>query len=177
LKSDATTPAQRLKTLQIEIEGYDSLLLTSSGEDCGANKLVGLVNLYYGIGLNSVEVGDELGLKPPCVRGTLWRMARVWERMKTEGPAAPPPPTKSCIVCGKEVPKSNRKFCGRQCLRNRGRYRVLRSESGDAVFAMEAVPAAHPAEADYQNYVDFCKSADAAPLPFSEWNAGRRTAA
>ena len=39
--------------------------------------LAGCVYYYYRLGLDSVAVGQQLGLKPPHVRGLLWKLGKV----------------------------------------------------------------------------------------------------
>jgi hypothetical protein len=62
----------RIKQLEREIEGIDTYLRIS--ENGGADIVAAIVYLYYRTGLDSVGVGAELGLKPPHVRQTLFRM-------------------------------------------------------------------------------------------------------
>lgn len=65
---------------EIEIEGLDTYLRVH--ETGGAATIASIVYLYYRVGLDSVGVGAELGLKPPHVRQTLWRLfetaAKLW---------------------------------------------------------------------------------------------------
>lgn len=70
----------RLRHLEIEIEGIDTYLRYT--ENGGADVVAAIVYLYYRTGLDSVGVGTELGLKPPHVRQTLWKMHRTAERMQ-----------------------------------------------------------------------------------------------
>ena len=66
----------RKKILTVEIEGIDTYLrITKSG---GADIIAAIVYLYYRTDLDSVGVGNELGLKPPHVRQTLWRLHETW---------------------------------------------------------------------------------------------------
>lgn len=63
---------KRSRELEIEIEGIDTYLrYTANG---GADTVAAIVYLYYRAGYDSVGVGAELGLKPPHVRQTLWRL-------------------------------------------------------------------------------------------------------
>ena len=62
----------RIKQLEREISGIDTYLRIS--ENGGADIVAAIVYLYYRTGLDSVGVGGELGLKPPHVRQTLFRM-------------------------------------------------------------------------------------------------------
>lgn len=73
----------RLRQLEIEIEGIDTYLrITENG---GADVICAVVYLYYRVGLDSVGVGIELGLKPPHVRQTLWKLHRTYDRMVAAG--------------------------------------------------------------------------------------------
>lgn len=75
----AIVDGKRLRDLEIEIEGLDTYLrITEHG---GAGFIVAIVYLYYRVGLDSVGVGIELGLKPPHVRQTLWRLHDTWDKM------------------------------------------------------------------------------------------------
>lgn len=66
----------RKKILAVEIEGIDTYLrITKNG---GADIIAAIVYLYYRTELDSVGVGNELGLKPPHVRQTLWRLHETW---------------------------------------------------------------------------------------------------
>ena len=69
---------KRLVELEVEIEGLDTYLrYTRNG---GAGVLAQVVYLYYRVGLDSVGVADETGLKPPHVRQLLYRMNEVWKQ-------------------------------------------------------------------------------------------------
>lgn len=69
---------KRQRELEIEIEGIDTYLrCTQNG---GADVVAAIVYLYYRAGLDSVGVGQELGLKPPHVRQTLWRVHETWNK-------------------------------------------------------------------------------------------------
>lgn len=71
--------ARDKRFLEIEIEGIDTYLrYTTNG---GADVVAAIVYLYYRAGLDSVGVGAELGLKPPHVRQTLWRLHDTWKQM------------------------------------------------------------------------------------------------
>lgn len=72
----------RKRQLEIEIEGIDTFLrYTSNG---GADVIAAIVYLYYRAGLDSVGVGAELGLKPPHVRQTLWRLHDTWKTFTSQ---------------------------------------------------------------------------------------------
>lgn len=69
---------KRRRQLEIEIEGIDTYLRYT--EHGGADVVAAIVYFYYRVGLDSVGVGAELGLKPPHIRQTLWRLHRAAER-------------------------------------------------------------------------------------------------
>jgi hypothetical protein len=98
LNNDPSTPKLRLKRLRVEIESIDTSLQASSGDDRGAAKLAGIVHFYYAVGMDSVGVGTTLGVKPPCVRATLWRMHRLWAKMQTEATAGWQPRIRSNLL-------------------------------------------------------------------------------
>lgn len=76
--------SKRLRDLEIEIEGLDTYLrITEHG---GAGFVVAIVYLYYRVGMDSVAVGLELGLKPPHVRQTLARLHECWRDMSSHAP-------------------------------------------------------------------------------------------
>lgn len=63
----------------IEIEGIDTYLrYTQTG---GAGVVAAIVWLYYRVGMDSVGVGAELGLKPPHIRQTLWRLHETAKKL------------------------------------------------------------------------------------------------
>jgi hypothetical protein len=82
----------RLRQLEIEIEGIDTYLRYT--ENGGADVVAAVVYLYYRTGLDSVGVGAELGLKPPHVRQTLWRLHQTAKRMAEDGLLSEVPPKK-----------------------------------------------------------------------------------
>ena len=69
----------RVASLEREIEGIDTYLRIS--ENGGADIVAAIVYLYYRTGLDSVGVGGELGLKPPHVRQTLFRLNQTAENI------------------------------------------------------------------------------------------------
>lgn len=84
----------RLAELEVEIEGIDTYLrYTRNG---GAGVLAQVVYLYYRVGLDSVGVAEETGLKPPHVRQLLWRLNELWKErfghVKAETGELPPEP-------------------------------------------------------------------------------------
>jgi hypothetical protein len=101
------TESTKLKSLAIEIEGLDTYLrITKTG---GADFIAAVVYLYYRTGMDSVGVGAELGLKPPHVLQTLWKLHETWTNKladKYERPIASsekvdvslPPPLLSAIM-------------------------------------------------------------------------------
>lgn len=74
---------KRLRQLEIEIEGIDTYLRIS--ENGGADIIAAIVYLYYRTGLDSVGVGSELGLKPPHIRQTLWRLHQTAKKLEASG--------------------------------------------------------------------------------------------
>lgn len=85
---------ERLQGLEIEIENLDTLIRMTQKSPLGF--VAAIVVHYYRLGKNSVEVGEEIGCKPPHVRVILWRLHQLWN--KTFGfefnlePAAPAVP-------------------------------------------------------------------------------------
>ena len=65
----------RCRQLENEIQGIDTYLRTS--ENGTVDVVAACVYLYYRTGMDSVGVAAELGIKPPHVRQTLWRLHRV----------------------------------------------------------------------------------------------------
>jgi len=70
---------KRLRQLEVEIEGIDTYLRIS--ENGGADILVAAVYLYYRVGMDSVGVASELGLKSPHIRQTLYRLHQTAKRL------------------------------------------------------------------------------------------------
>jgi hypothetical protein len=56
------------------IEGLDTVLVVTKDI---ASKALMVAHLYYRMGLNSVEVAKEVGIKPPHCRAMLWRLRKV----------------------------------------------------------------------------------------------------
>jgi len=69
----------RCRQLENEIQGHDTYLRYT--ENGGADVVAAIVYLYYRAGMDSVGVAAELGIKPPHVRQTLWRLHRVADYM------------------------------------------------------------------------------------------------
>jgi endogenous inhibitor of DNA gyrase (YacG/DUF329 family) len=107
---------------------------------------------------------------------------------------------KICVVCGKEVPKRHRKFCGAKCYKEhineqeKLKRKVLRAEAQPrnafcspeckGVFGSPARAIAAGAKSFdaatvdagdrfYETYVQFCKRLNNAPMPFAEWATRR----
>jgi hypothetical protein len=91
---------KRIRQLEIEIEGIDTYLRIS--ENGGADVVAAIVYLYYRTGLDSVGVGSELGLKPPHIRQTLWRLHQTAKKLQASGKfkelAAKPPSAKRGLI-------------------------------------------------------------------------------
>lgn len=66
--------AARLKKLAVQIENVDTVLVLNKNV---ASKAAMVVHLYYGLGLSSVDVATEVGIKPPHCRVMLWRLRKV----------------------------------------------------------------------------------------------------
>ena len=61
------------------IEGIDTYLrYTVNG---GADMVASAVYLYYRVGMDSVGVANELGLKPPHIRQTLYRLHQTAKKI------------------------------------------------------------------------------------------------
>jgi hypothetical protein len=70
---------QRLRQLERVIEGIDTYLrYTNNG---GADMVVAAVYLYYRVGMDSVGVASELGLKSPHIRQILYRLHQTAKRV------------------------------------------------------------------------------------------------
>ena len=89
---------EALKNMEVEIENLDTLIrVTQKGT---LATLAAVVVLYYRMRKNSVEVAEELQLKPPHVRMLLFRLHELWNKNFnidfTVEPAAPEvPPCRS----------------------------------------------------------------------------------
>ena len=79
---------KRKRELEIEIEGIDTYLRIS--ENGGADIIAAIVYLYYRTGYDSVGVAAELGLKPPHIRQTLWRLHQTAKCLEADGPLRRP---------------------------------------------------------------------------------------
>src|SRR6266567_2676126 len=77
LKRDGGDPAQIRKLGQL-IEGLDTVICLI---DRGPAVFVALVYYFYLLRMDSVGCGEALGIKPPAVRQTLFRMASEWKEM------------------------------------------------------------------------------------------------
>ena len=84
----------RLKQLEREISGIDTYLRIS--ENGGADIVAAIVYLYYRAGMDSVGVGAELGLKPPHIRQTLFRMHQTAKMLDKKYHRAAPKKEKKC---------------------------------------------------------------------------------
>jgi len=65
-----------LRNVEMQIENLDTFLRVHRGG--GADIVAAMAYLYYRAGMDSVGVGAELGLKPPHVRTTLFRLNETW---------------------------------------------------------------------------------------------------
>lgn len=75
----------RIRTLEIEIENYDSQLILNKRAEA---VIAGVVYRSYCVGENSVEVGKAVGIKPPHVRALLHRLHQTWNKMPERAVAA-----------------------------------------------------------------------------------------
>ena len=78
----ATDP-ERARMLQSKIMGQDSLVRMATD---GPGVVTSIIYLYYGVGLDSVGVSQELQITPQAVRQTLLRLHTVWEALTGEKP-------------------------------------------------------------------------------------------
>ncbi len=69
----------KLRRLETVIEGIDTYLRYS--EHGGADVVVSCVYLYYRVGMDSVGVASELGLKSPHVRQMLFRLHQTAKKV------------------------------------------------------------------------------------------------
>jgi transposase len=81
LCSDYTTSpdAAARERLAKHIEHIDGIIKSYRA---GAKLFAGTVYHYYHLGLDSVGVGLAMGIRPPLVRQTLFRLSRVWEAVQ-----------------------------------------------------------------------------------------------
>jgi hypothetical protein len=83
LQREGGDPARIHKLGQL-IEGLDTTICLI---DRGPAVFVAIVYFYYSLRMDSVGVAEALGgIKPPAVRQTLFRMARVWDEMNGAQP-------------------------------------------------------------------------------------------
>jgi hypothetical protein len=72
--------AKQATNLAQQIETLDTRLRFESN-DGGLAMICGVVYRYYRLGLDSVGVGKELGIKPPHCRQIVWRLSKTWEKL------------------------------------------------------------------------------------------------
>ena len=75
----STKDRARRKQLEVEIENVDTQIRTSRNNG-GMDFVAAVIFLYYRCSMDSVGVAGELGIKPPSVRVTLWRLRQVWKQ-------------------------------------------------------------------------------------------------
>jgi len=124
LKKNPNATREKLDRLSQKIEGADSELCTLQKSDRGAAQIVAMVHFYYLVGMDSVGVATQLGIKPPVVRQTLWKLQRAWlmlekgvelpprrkPRIKSK-PSLPPRVGFFCQRCGDVLPYHGKKLC------------------------------------------------------------------
>lgn len=71
-------PRRRLRQLEVQIENLDTLLRFTEKLG-GAGTILRVVHLYWRCGLDSVAVGQLVGLRPPHVRQLVYGMSLVWK--------------------------------------------------------------------------------------------------
>jgi predicted nucleic acid-binding Zn ribbon protein len=199
LKRDGGDP-DRLRTLEIEIQGIDTTLGLI---DRGPGVLIALVWFYYRAGLDSVGTSVALsGIPSPMsVRQTLWRLHRLWELMLSgnDVPTGKPPTERRlCVVCGAVVKRGN-KTCSPACRRVYFKLRAQRKETSPrvprgtalcspacrAIFkdpdsalvpgdTRPPVKVAVADEKNYEKYLEFCLQAGTPAMPETEWAYGVR---
>lgn len=70
------TDSEARRKIEIEIENLDTQVRL---DRAGSKIPLGVVFYYYRCGMDSVAVGQQLGLKPPHVRAILWRLSKAYE--------------------------------------------------------------------------------------------------
>ena len=73
----------RLTLLESEIQGVDAQIRINRAP---AKILAGVIYFYYREGLDSTQVGAELGFKSPCVRQLLFRIMKIALALGLETP-------------------------------------------------------------------------------------------
>ena len=89
LRKSEPVDLKRIRSLEMQIECADSAIISSKNV---ALMVAGVIYRYYRLGESSVGVAHALGIKPPAVRQTLWRLRREWARMHNPAPPKPPKP-------------------------------------------------------------------------------------
>jgi len=72
---------QAVKDLAAVIRNLDTLICF---EGRVAEVVLGVVFFYWNCGLDSVEVGQRLGIHPPHVRQILYKLNKTWNKMQAE---------------------------------------------------------------------------------------------
>jgi hypothetical protein len=72
------------RKLETQIRVLDAQLCLLNSPGAGAGTLLRVVQLYFGVGWDSVAVAHEVGIRPEGVRQLIHRLHRVWRRMATE---------------------------------------------------------------------------------------------
>lgn len=131
-----TVDPSRKRDLEIDIEGLDTCIRVN---DRWAAVLAAIVYLYYRVRLDSVAVGEELGLKPPHVRQVLYRLHQVADRLANGVKPRRAKPTKDVQIPER---KPRRKFVALDTiiaarLRSSGmEYRAICELFGRSVYSL-----------------------------------------
>ena len=126
LKKTGTDP-ERALLLEREVRNLDTVIRMIR---MGPGGVARMVQIYYGCGCDSVDVGSEIGISPTQVRQTLFRLHKTAKELANPKPPKPrkpkPEPGPRYCRCGAELPKRLRlcDACGqlRRQLRKKLRY-------------------------------------------------------
>ncbi len=110
LRTEHPYRAARLKTLECEIQTTEQTMRMNRNP---AAIVAGVIYLAYRVGMDSVGVASELGLKPQHVRQLLHRVSLVWEEISGEKieRRKGKPTERRCAVCGDALPTTRKMLC------------------------------------------------------------------
>lgn len=101
-------------------------------------RVVGIIYLYWRVGYNSVEVGQQLGLKPPHVRGLLTRLLITAAQLGYAPPDLVTP--KGEVTCytrrARRTVEQQREARATQLRVAREQLRLVREEERDKIIAL-----------------------------------------